>query len=315
MLKALVLVVLIAGVGIGVMAVLSQKQPEKRPTASGSGQRKAPGGSARKASGRSSFGRKPPWWRRAAPFVFLGLAVGCLVMALTGFRFTETATGGGAVLTMDVSQSMNQDDVEPTRFDAAVAAARTFLEQLPAGLRVGLVTFSDEAVLVVPATEDRQQVSQVLDSLERGRGTVIGDGLAVSIAEVERDRDEHGTEAAAIVLLSDGRDTGSTVPPEDAADQAAAVAIPVHTVVLGQADVGEGGGANVGLLQEIASTTGGQTFTAATAGELDQIYETLGQQLSTDLAVEGSGALFYVLAAVFAGLAAVSVLVSSRPSY
>jgi Ca-activated chloride channel family protein len=168
---------------------------------------------------------------------------------------------------------------------------------------------------VVPATEDREQVSQALDALARGKGTVIGDGLAVSIDEIERDRGEHDTDAAAVVLLSDGRDTGSTVAPEDAAARAAALVIPVYTVVLGQADVGDGGGANVALLQQIASTTAGQTFTAETSGELDQVYETLGQQLSTDLAVEGSGALFYILAAVFAGAAAVAVLLSSRPSY
>jgi Ca-activated chloride channel family protein len=314
MLNALVLVVLVAGVGVGVMLVLSRKEPEKRPTRSSSGAR-TPSATPKKATATSSFGRKPSRWLRVAPFVFLALAVGCLAMALTGFRFTTTATGGAAVLTMDVSQSMNQDDVDPTRLDAAVAAARTFLEQLPTGLRVGLVTFADQAVVVVPATEDREQVSQALDALARGKGTVIGDGLAVSIDEIERDRGEHDTDAAAVVLLSDGRDTGSTVAPEDAAARAAALVIPVYTVVLGQADVGDGGGANVALLQQIASTTAGQTFTAETSGELDQVYETLGQQLSTDLAVEGSGALFYILAAVFAGAAAVAVLLSSRPSY
>jgi hypothetical protein len=90
----------------------------------------------------------------------------------------------------------------------------------------------------------------------------------------------------------------------------------VHTVVLGQAATGEGdAGANVELLQQIATTTGAQTFTAESAGELDQVYETLGQQLSTDLAINASGTLFYVLAAVLAGAAAVFVLLSSRSSY
>lgn len=316
MLPALALVVLVAAVGIGAMVLLSRNQPEKQKP----GQRKKVpttdrAGTARAARTGSSFRKKTPGWVKVAPFVLLGLAVASLVMALTGFRFTQTATGGAAILTMDVSQSMNQTDVTPNRLEAAIAAANTFLEQLPEGLRVGLVTFAGEAAIVVPAVEDRAQVSAALETLPRGQGTVIGDGLALALDEVERDRTDQGTTAAAVVLLSDGRDTGSATTPEAAADRAATIAVPVHTVVLGQADIGEGGGANVALLQSIATTTGGETFTAETSSELDQVYETLGQQLSTDLAIDDSGTLFYVLAAVFAGGAAVLVLFGNRPSY
>lgn len=316
MLPAVVLVVLVAAVGIGAMLLLSRNQPEKQKP----GQRKKVpttnrAGTARAARTGSSFRRKTPKWLKVAPFVLLGLAVASLIMALSGVRFTQTATGGAAILTMDVSQSMSQSDVTPNRLEAAIAAANTFLEQLPEGLRVGLVAFAGEATVVVPPVEDRAQVAAALEDLPRGRGTVIGDGLATALDEVERDREAKGTEEAAVVLLSDGRDTGSTTTPEAAADRAAEIVVPVHTVVLGRADTGQGGGANVGLLQEIASTTGGDTFTAETSSELDQVYETLGQQLSTDLAIEGSGTLFYVLAAVFAGGAAVLVLLGNRPSY
>jgi len=316
MLPALALVVLVAAVGIGGMYLLSRNQPEKAKP--GQRRRVVPKGpAARRASATgSSFRKKTPGWVKVAPFVLLGLAVLSLVLALTGFRFTQTATGGAAILTMDVSQSMNQNDVEPNRLDAAVAAARTFLDQLPEGLRVGLVTFATEATVVVPPVEDRAQVSAALGELPRGKGTVIGDGLALALDEVERDRAAQGTESAAIVLLSDGRDTGSATTPESSAARAAEIVVPVHTVVLGQAATGEGdAGANVELLQQIATTTGAQTFTAESAGELDQVYETLGQQLSTDLAINASGTLFYVLAAVLAGAAAVFVLLSSRSSY
>lgn len=313
MLEALALVILIAAVGIGAMFLLGRRQPEKPKP--GQRPKQGPARSARSVKTGSSFRKKTPRWVKVAPFAMLGLAVVCLVMALTGFTFIQTASGGAAVLTMDVSQSMNQTDVTPSRIDAAVAAARTFLEQLPEGLRVGLVTFADQAVVVVPPVEDRTQVSAALDELARGRGTVIGDGLATALDEVERDRADEGTDAAAVVLLSDGRDTGSATTPEAAADRAAAIEVPVHTVVLGQASTGQGGGANVELLQGIATTTGGDTFSAETASELDQIYETLGQQLSTDLAIEGSGTLFYVLAAVFAAAAAVFVLLANRPQY
>jgi len=250
-----------------------------------------------------------------APFVALGLAVVCLVLALTGFRFTRTATGGAAILTMDVSQSMNQQDVEPSRLDAAVTAARTFLDQLPEGLRVGLVTFADDAVVVVPPVEDRTQVSDALDGLARGKGTVIGDGLARALDEIERDRAEQGTDAAAVSCSPTVGTRAArrrlkpqpNVPPSlrcrstrscwDKRIQGRATRVPTSSCC------------------SRSRPRPGQTFTAVSAGELDQIYETLGQQLSTDLAIDDSGAVFYVLAAVFAAMAAVLVLMSSRPSY
>lgn len=314
MLPALLLVVVVAAAGVGAMVLLSRNQPEKRKP----GQRRPPPATkhaARTARTGSAFRKKTPGWMKVAPFVMLGLAVVCLILAFTGFRFTQTATGGAAILTMDVSQSMNQTDVSPNRMEAAIAAANTFLDQLPEGLRVGLVTFAGEPTVVVLPVEDRAQVSAALEDLPRGRGTVIGDGLSTSLDEIQRDRAEEGSDAAAIVLLSDGRDTGSATAPEVAAARAAELVVPVHTVVLGQAETGAGGGANVGLLEQIATTSGGQTFTAETSSELDQVYETLGQQLSTDLAIEGSGTLFYVFAAVFAAAAAAFVLLASRPSY
>src|ERR687890_219789 len=56
------------------------------------------------------------------------------------------------VLIIDVSGSMNADDVEPTRMEAAQRAASRFLDRLPARFQVGLVTFSNEAETLVPST-------------------------------------------------------------------------------------------------------------------------------------------------------------------
>ncbi|MGI8617136.1 MAG: vWA domain-containing protein [Actinomycetota bacterium] len=228
--------------------------------------------------------RRRSKWRKVLPLIPLVAAVGCLVLAFTGFRFDFTETSPTILLVMDVSDSMNETDVAPNRLTAAEAAANAFLEELPPDFRVGLATFAGDAQLVVSPTQEHQEVVLALGGLTTSRGTVIGDGLIVALNAIEEiRRDAQGTPAAA-VLISDGRDTGSETPPEEAAERARSLAVPVFTVVVGQVEEGTGGpGANLEALEVIASTSGGETFTAETADELTTRYETLGSELSLDL--------------------------------
>jgi Ca-activated chloride channel homolog len=258
------------------------------------------------------YGRAPAWNRRL-PFGLLVGAVACVVLALLQFRVERDATQGTVMLTLDVSRSMDRQDVAPNRLTAATLAIDDFLDTLPDTFPVGLVTFASEPQVVVPPTGDRQLVSDALQDLPRGSGTVIGDGLNTTVDQIEQDRVANGERPAAVILLSDGRDTGSTVPPLDAAARAADAEIPVYTVVLGVA--GGQGGANVGLLQEIAQTTGAESFEAGSASELQGVYEGLGAQLTSDLAIGGTGPLFIVLGALFAVAAGLFVLLAGRSEY
>jgi Ca-activated chloride channel family protein len=258
-----------------------------------------------------TYRRRSPWMRRL-PILLIAGALVFLAIAFTQFRFLRSrAATGTVILTMDVSESMGRSDVEPTRLDAAVAAARAFLDGLPPDLRVGLVTFATGADVLVAPAADRSAVEDALSSLPRGEGTVIGDGLAASLDAVEAQWEREGTGPAAVVLLSDGRDTGSVVAPDQAAERAGELEVPVYTVVLGQAAAGAGG-ANAELLQQIADLSGGVTFTATTAGGLIDIYQGLQTRLSTELAISDSGALFVAIAAIFAIAATISILFSIR---
>jgi Ca-activated chloride channel homolog len=231
--------------------------------------------------------RRRSKWTRFLPLIPLLAAVGCLVLAFTGFRFNFMETSPTIVLVMDVSASMNRTDVAPNRLAAAEAAANAFLDELPPDFRVGLATFAGAARLVVAPTQEHEEVMQALGELTTSRGTIIGDGLVVALEAIEEiQRDAPGTPAAAL-LLSDGRDTGSTVPPDEAAERARSLAVPVFTVVVGQVEEGDvGPGADLEALEVIARTSGGETFTAETADELNRVYESLGSELSLDLDVE-----------------------------
>ena len=78
------------------------------------------------------------------------------------------------ILALDVSRSMCATDVEPNRIAVAQQAARDFVEDQPAGTRIGLVVFSGFAQLAVPPTTDREALVGAIDGLTTGRGTAIG---------------------------------------------------------------------------------------------------------------------------------------------
>jgi Ca-activated chloride channel family protein len=270
------------------------------------------GGPSRGGKRPTSSFRKTPTWQKVLPVVLLGLAVVSLVLGLTGFRFDRQTSHGTAILVIDVSSSMDRTDIQPTRLVAAQAAATSFLDELPGGTRVGVIAFAGMPDEVVPPTADHEEAAAALADLPRGRGTRIGDALSAAIDAILSDWDEEGKREAAVVLLSDGITlVPDEVPPEVAAERAAGLEIPVSTVLLsGRVEL-----ENDQLLQDIAETTGAESFTAETAAELNTVYEGLGEQLSTDLEVSETSSLYILIAVGCAIAAAVLVLVAQRPDY
>ncbi len=253
--------------------------------------------------------------KRVALILMMGAGV-MLVVSFTQFRFLRGSTSSGTiVLVMDVSESMSRDDVEPTRLQAAKDAASAFVQDLPDELAVGLVVFSGTATVLEPPSILHELVVDALVGLPRGEGTVIGDGISTALDAIEARWARDGQGPAAVVVLSDGRDTGSLVEPDDAAARAAELEIPLYTVVLGEDLSGEQAGANVELMAEVATTSGGEPFTATTAGGLLQVYETLEERLSSELALSDFGALFVGAAGVLALSATVALLLALRQDF
>ena len=256
--------------------------------------------------------RRRSKWRKVLPIIPLLLAVGCLVFAFTGFRLNVEEASPVIVLVMDVSDSMNATDVAPNRLEASEAAAAAFLDELPPKFLVGLVTFADEAQVVVDPTQIRGDVVEALERFTTTKGTVIGDGLTVALDAIEDVRDDAPDTPAAALLLSDGRDTGSSISPDDAAARAASIEVPVFTVVIGEVAEDGGPGANLDALEAIADTSGGNTFTAETSDELTTIYSDLGSALSVELAVEPSTTPWVIAAIALTILAGLMLVFTPR---
>jgi Ca-activated chloride channel family protein len=174
---------------------------------------------------------------------------------------------------------------------------------------VGAVVFSGSARIAAAPTEDREAVLMALGDADTSQGTFIGDGLDRALDVLDRDARRIGTAPATIVLLSDGRDTGSRVAPQDAAARARASGVPVHTVALGEPGGTTASGAprpvDRATLAAIAEAAGGSSFTAATDEALTSIYESLASRLaverrSTELTVffSAAGAVLALVAAL-----------------
>jgi Ca-activated chloride channel family protein len=246
-------------------------------------------------------------FRKWLPVLLLLGAVGCLVGAFLQFRLSQEVRQATVILVMDASDSMLKTDVEPDRLTAAQAAAALFLQEVPKDFRVGFVTFGGTTEVRVTPTVDRTSVENSLDSLTTTRGTLLGDGLVTALESLKQDWEANGEGPSAVLLLTDGIDTGSEDAPLVAAEQATRLEVPVFTVLLGEEQIQRG----KELLSDIAKETGGRTFNAETADELNTVYENLGSTLSVQLAVTDIGIPFLIGAGALGLLAGVALVRST----
>jgi Ca-activated chloride channel homolog len=196
------------------------------------------------------------------------------------------------VVTIDVSLSMEATDVEPTRLEAAKSAARDFVNALPPKFNVALVSFAGTATTVVPPTLDRGAVTAAIENLRPDRSTAIGEGIYTSLAalaQVPPDPDNpDAVVPARVVLLSDGKtQVGRT--SDQAAQEAKAQRVPIYTIAYGTAD----GYIEIGGRQEpvpvdkaelarVSKISGGEAYSAASAGELKQVYKDIGSSVGKE---------------------------------
>jgi Ca-activated chloride channel family protein len=249
-----------------------------------------------------------PWRRYIPPVLFL-LALTSLCVAVARPRVERNVPTERAVviLVIDVSRSMQAEDVRPTRLGAAKAAARTFLERVPKRLRVALIVFSGDVQVAAPPTRDHRLVRESIDAIgdyTGFRGTAIGDAIARAVELAEEAVNGDATLASvrtaapraatrglvSIVFLSDGRQNRGIIPPLQGAERAAQAGIPVYTIALGTPNGvlrGSFGGGSFGFratpdpatLRAIARRTGGEFFEARTAKSATDAYAKLGSRL------------------------------------
>jgi Ca-activated chloride channel family protein len=228
-------------------------------------------------------------WRRhaaAGAFLLSLVALGA-AMARPSVDKEEPLERATVMLAIDVSLSMEADDVAPNRIEAAQEAAKAFVQELPPTYNLGLVSFAKSANVLVSPSKDRSAVISGIDGLTLAEATATGEAVFTSldaIRTVPADGAD-GAPPARIVLLSDGyRTSGRSV--EDASAAALAANVPVSTIAFGT-DTGvvdiRGQMQRVPVdrlsLQQMAETTKGYFYEAASVTELKKVYEDMGSSI------------------------------------
>ncbi|ABP55463.1 VWA domain-containing protein [Salinispora tropica] len=228
-------------------------------------------------------------WRRHVPATafLLCLLVLATALARPSVDTRQPLERATVMLAVDVSLSMQADDVAPNRLAAAQEAAQQFVAELPDSYNLGLVSFAKAANVLVPPTKDRQAVLAAINGLALAESTATGEAVFTcleAIRSVPADG-AAGIPPARIVLLSDGyRTSGRSVEQAAAAAQAANVA--VSTIAFGT----DGGQVDIGgqrqrvpvdrlALADLAETTDGYFYEAASVSELKQVYQDMGSSI------------------------------------
>src|SRR5215208_4360951 len=169
---------------------------------------------------------RAPRWRRHVPPLLVLTALAALIVGVARPQVAVAVPReeGTVILAIDRSGSMLATDVSPTRMAAARAAAATFVKGLPKNFKVGLVSFSDQADVVLPPTANHDQAVKALTTLEADNGTALGDAITrsvdVGLRTLKAKVASNGTPLV-VLLLSDGANTTGDATPLEAAAQAA----------------------------------------------------------------------------------------------
>jgi Ca-activated chloride channel family protein len=262
-------------------------------------------------------------WRRhaaAGAFLLSLVALGS-AMGRPSVDKEEPLERATVMLAIDVSLSMEANDVAPTRIEAAQEAAKQFVAELPPTYNLGLVSFAKSANVLVSPTKDRTAVIAGIDGLTLAEATATGEAVFTSLEAIRTVPADgaDGAPPARIVLLSDGyRTSGRSI--EDAAAAAAAANVPVSTIAFGT-DTGvvdiRGQMQRVPVdrlsLQQLAEKTKGFFYEAASVGELKKVYQDMGSSIGHRVEAR-EVTQWYAGAALLFGLcaAAMSLLWTSR---
>src|SRR5262245_13125169 len=193
-----------------------------------------------------------------------------------GDPVTHEVSARDLILAIDISGSMDQNDFRTadgktlTRLDGVKRVIGDFIARRH-GDRLALILFGTKAYVQVPFTQDLATAQQLLGQTQvgmAGQQTAIGDTIGLAIKTFESSK----AEQKLLILLTDGNDTASRVPPEHAADIARQKGVVVYTIGVGDPAASGENRVDLGVLRTVASTTRGQFFRAEDGAQLEKIY-------------------------------------------
>ena len=214
--------------------------------------------------------------------LLLPLAWLCVIVAVAkpeyvGEPIEKIKSGRDLMVAVDISGSMSTEDFTEITGEKVnrLVAVKSVLKELSKQRqhdRLGLIVFATAPYLQVPFTEDHKTWLTLLYETDIGMAgvsTVFGDAIGLSIKLFE----ESLTDNRVLIILTDGNDTGSKVPPVDAAKVAQSYGIKVYTIAIGDPEsVGEEK-MDLKTIKRVAEITGGKYYQALDREQLGQAYD------------------------------------------
>ncbi len=201
---------------------------------------------------------------------------------------------------MEVKDFSTGDGEKINRLDAVKRVLAEFAQRR-AGDRLGLIVFGDAAYLQAPFTTDKETWLTLLSETEiamAGPSTMMGDAIGLAISAFKGSDSNNKV----LIVLTDGNDTGSRVPPVDAARVAKAHDVKIYTIAIGDPETVGEDAMDIDTLTEISQITGGAYFEALDRSVLEEAYlqiESMEPELYESLSYRPRQSVFhYPLAAI-----------------
>lgn len=176
---------------------------------------------------------------------------------------------------MEVADFKADDGALISRLDAVKQVLAEFSTQREYD-RLGLVVFADAPYLQAPFTEDHKTWLALLNETEigmAGQSTLFGDAIGLGIKLFEKSDSKNKV----LIILTDGNDTGSRVPPIEAAKVAAKKGLTIYTIAIGDPETVGEEALDLKVLNTISNLTSGATYQAFDKQELEEIYQKIAE--------------------------------------
>jgi Ca-activated chloride channel family protein len=182
----------------------------------------------------------------------------------------------GLALLFDISGSMDVND----RFGRAREQGYFLLSGLRNGEdEAAIFAFDSRLHVIQPFTTELDRLRGTVTEFSRWGMTSIHD----AIASASRTMDARATRRRALVVLTDGIDTGSKLTPAEVSAIASSIDLPVYIVAVVQSiDDPRAGGSNqalAGELADLARWTGGQLFVSTSMSEASNVARQITNEL------------------------------------
>ena len=223
---------------------------------------------------------KTNWLQRILAPVGWGLVVAALARPVwVEDPIQRIQSARDVLMAVDISQSMGANDFRDpdgrrlNRLEEVKRVMDDFVARRK-GDRIGLIVFGAAGYPQAPFTLDHDAIHEIVAEVQIGMAgpqTMIGDAIGLGIKMFEQSK----AQEKVVVILTDGNDTGSRMPPKDAAQIAKQHGIVIHSIGIGDPRARGEEKVDFASLQTISSLTGGRFFRAEDRQQLEEIYRTL----------------------------------------